>query len=111
MLNRNSKTIIVNPVFSAGKNLHDSISEKIRYTGGNTGNILFVESMKKHLSYIKETWVQPSELKGVNGNISMVMPSSNFIIQGNDNFTNLCIRFLRKTKFPFTMAGLGAQAT
>lgn len=105
------ETVLVNPILAAGKNLDSSMKEKVKYTGNNTGNILFAESMKEQLNFIREVWVMPSGLKGLDCNVSMVMPSSNFIIHGGDDFINLCIGFLEKTTFPFTMAGLGAQST
>jgi hypothetical protein len=109
--NGSFKTVLVNPIISAGKNLNSSLGEKVQYTGNNTGNILFVEGMKEQLNFSREVWVRPSDLKGLDGNVSMVMPSSNFIIHGGDDFINLCVNFLEKTTFPFTMAGLGAQLT
>jgi hypothetical protein len=105
------ETVLVNPIISAGKNLDSSLGEKVGYTGNNTGNILFVEGMKEQLNFIREVWVRPSDLKGLDCNVSMIMPSSNFIDIGGDDFINLCIDFLEKTTFPFTMAGLGAQST
>lgn len=108
--NKHLETVLINPIFSAGKNLDSNIEEKVRYTGNNTGNLLFVESMKEQLNYVKETWLRPSELNNL-GNISAVMPSSNFIIHGGDAFIEQCAELLNNTTCPITLAGLGAQST
>jgi hypothetical protein len=107
------RTIFVNPILSAGKNIKGhSLNENILFTGNNTGNIIFVESMKRQLSYTQEIWINPSKIQGDLGSqLSMVMPASNFIIHGADEFIVKCNDFLDKTRLPFTLAGLGAQLT
>lgn len=103
-------TVVINPIFSAGKNMESNVEEKVRYTGNNTGNLLFVESIKEQLGYVKETWLRPGEISSVE-NASAVMPASNFIINGGDTFIEQCMEMLEGTTCPVTMAGLGAQSS
>ena len=110
MIGEEVETIIINPIFSAGTNLDSSLEEKFEYVGNNTGNLLFAESLKEQLNYSKETWIMPESLADEK-NISAVMPSSNFIIHGGDEFILQCINLLEGTTCPITLAGLGAQST
>ena len=103
-------TVIVNPIIAAGRNIDASISEKVNNTGGNTGNIVFAEAMKQQIDYVKEIWIRASDCKKIK-NVSAVIPASNFMREGNDNFINMCIKFLDESDFPVTMAGLGAQSS
>ena len=103
-------TVLINPIFSAGKNMDSNVQEKVRYTGNNTGNLLFVESMKEQLNYEKETWIRASDFSKIQ-NVSAVMPSSNFIINGGDDFILQCMQLLEETTCPITLAGLGAQSS
>lgn len=102
-------TVVVNLLTALGRNLDKSIEEKVSFAGGNTGNLLFVEAMKEQLDYVKEIWINPVSLKGVE-NPSVVIPAANFMIQGGDSLMAALIRFLERTECPVTMAGLGAQA-
>ncbi len=109
--NESSRTVLVNPIFSSDKKFDSPLADRVLVTGSNTGNMLFVESMKEQLNYIKEIWVRAFLLEDLEGDFSIVLPSSNFIINGSDSFINVCTQFLQQTSHPFTMAGLGAQAS
>lgn len=102
-------TVVVNLLAGLQRNMDKSVVDKIGFAGGNTGNLIFTEAMKEQLDYVKEIWINPTALKGVE-NPTVVIPSANFIIEGGDSLMAAMIRFLEQTDCPVTMAGLGAQA-
>lgn len=106
---KNYNTVVVNLLAALERNLDKGVAEKVSFAGANTGNLMFVEAMKEQLDYVKEIWINPAALKGVE-NPSVVIPSANFVIQGGDSLMAALIRFLENTDCPVTMAGLGAQA-
>lgn len=103
------QTVVVDLLTALKRNLDKGIAEKVGFAGANTGNLIFTETMKSQLQYVKEIWINPAALAGVE-NPSVVIPSANFIIEGNDSLMAALIRFLEHTDCPVTMAGLGAQA-
>lgn len=102
-------TVVVNLLAALDRNLDKSIHEKVHFAGDNTGNLLFVDSMKKQLDYAKEIWINPVALKDVE-HPAVVIPASNFIIEGGESLLEKMEIFLDNTDCPVTMAGLGAQA-
>lgn len=106
---KNYSTVVVNLLAALDRNLDKSVEEKVSFAGANAGNLIFMEAMKEQLDYVKEIWINPAALKGID-NPSVVIPSANFIIKGGDSLMGALIRFLEGTDCPVTMAGLGAQA-
>lgn len=103
------QTVVVNLLIALNRNLDKGISEKMLYAGGNTGNLVFTESVKKQVQYEKEIWLNPTALKGVE-NPAVIIPSANFIRESDTEMVSNLIRFLENTDCPVTAAGLGAQA-
>lgn len=103
------QTVVVDLLVALQRNQDKSISEKMMYAGGNTGNLVFTESVKKQVEYGKVIWVNPTALKGVE-NPAVIIPSANFIREGDTEMVSNLIRFLENTDCPVTAAGLGAQA-
>lgn len=102
-------TVIVNLLAALNRNQDKSVTEKMRYAGANTGNIIFTEALKEQLNYTEEIWINPQALKKIS-KPSVIIPSANFIAPGNDSLMEALQRFLDNTQCPVTMAGLGAQA-
>lgn len=104
------RTVLVNPILSAGKSPEKSIEENLLYIGNNTGNLLFVEGMKEQISYDKEMWYRGETVEDVR-KPAAIIPSANFIIHGGDGPVQDIMGFLEANDCPVTMAGLGAQST
>lgn len=103
------QTVVVDLLIALKRNLDKNIPEKMMYAGGNTGNLVFTESVKKQVQYEKEIWLNPTALKGVD-NPAVIVPSANFIRESDTEMVSNLIRFLENTDCPVTAAGLGAQA-
>lgn len=103
-------TVLVDPVFSAGKDLSKNITDKIADTGNNTGNLLFARGIREQIDYEREIWLAGEGVEGIE-KPTVIMPSANFIIHGGDNFIENCKGFLERNDCPVTLAGLGAQST
>ena len=104
------RTVLINPVISAGKYPEKNITDKLADAGNNTGNIMFAEGIKEQISYVKEMWLLGSNTRDV-VKPAAIMPSANFIIHGGDGFIENCKQFLLDNDCPVTLAGLGAQST
>lgn len=103
------KTVVVDLLIALQRNQDKGIPEKMLYAGGNTGNLVFTESVKKQVQYEKEIWLNPTALKGVE-NPAVIIPSANFIRVSDTEMVSNLIRFLENTDCPVTAVGLGAQA-
>lgn len=103
------QTVVVDLLIALKRNPDKGIEEKMLYAGGNTGNLLFTESVKEQVQYEKEIWLNPTALKGVD-NPAVIIPSANFIRESDTEMVSNLIRFLENTDCPVTAAGLGAQA-
>ena len=104
-------TFLIDPIIALNRLTDASPAEKLLYSGHNTGNMLFVNAMKEQLNYEKIEWFVASRYEEKE-NASAVMPASNFISLGKDtSMEERLLDFLKETSFPFTLAGLGAQAS
>lgn len=106
-----SSTIVLSPV---PLNLEtSSLENKLTSVGGNPGNLVFMEALKYELDYEKEIDINYHNLREFsNRDVSAVMPSSNFIRHvKKDSFFKNHLDFFKKTNFPVTLAGLGAQSS
>ncbi len=107
------KTVLLNPIrldFYGKLSKAVTAREKLDCVGFNTGNLLFVTAMREQLNCAQEMFVDASLLQS-DGQLSAVIPASNFINPGDDGFIRICDVFLDRTDIPVTMAGLGAQST
>ena len=87
-----------------------TLQDKFNTVGGNPGNLMFYESVKKEVPYSKIINVKSYE--EVNDEDVVVIPSSNFLMHGgNDSFFQGFIDFLDNTKCQVTLVGLGAQSS
>ncbi len=79
--------------------------------GNNTGNIVYVESMREQLGYDIEAQLTTEWMREKLGrkNVISIMPASNFVAEYAVWCENL-IPILEDTDIQFTFAGLGAQA-
>jgi len=90
----------------------EPISAKMPKVGNNTGNMVFVEAMRKQLDLdFDACYAKGEHYRGFQfGNVHAVMPSANFIYHGFTSWHESVLTFLNNTNFPITFAGLGAQA-
>lgn len=85
-----------------------SISEKLQYTGNNSGNLLIGEALRSQINCdtLHIGYLDPSE---ANNNFDIIaLPSTNFINMKFD-FTEMA-NFIESTKLPCLMVGLGVQS-
>lgn len=102
------KTVILNPLKKS--DIDDSIINKWQTVGGNPGNLIFFESIKKELNYSDIIFVD--EYEKVDNKTVVVVPSSNFLMRGgNDSFYQGFINFFKHTDCKIVFVGLGAQST
>ena len=100
--------ILLNPVLRAnGITGEDSTSDMLKYLGGNTGNMVFVNAIKEQISFVKEDWLrQDTEFSSHD---VYVLPCSNFL-----HFSNRWIEpltdIIEKHPIKIVLVGLGAQA-
>lgn len=106
------ETVVVNPIKSATDADDVSFEKKMEFVGNNTGNMLFVSAVKEQTDYKSEIWFNGFDLHRLEqqGNVSAVIPASNFIIAGSDSLVDSMRAMYEKTTCPITMVGLGAQA-
>lgn len=110
----NNETVILNPMATTIS--ANSLIERFNTVGGNTGNLMFVESIKEQVTYSKEIGVHlpeaTEEASKLSKSTTVVIPSSNFIIHGanSERFYRNFLDFIDKNDCPVTMIGLGAQA-
>mgnify|MGYP003523987346 FL=1 len=93
---------ILNPMDSGRKIECKTLQDKFNTVGGNPGNLMFYESVKKEVPYSKIINVKSYE--EVNDEDVVVIPSSNFLMHGgNDSFFQGFIDFLDNTKCQVTL--------
>lgn len=98
------------PLKVEGKSLNDLFY----LVGGNPGNMVFFDSVKKQVNYKGIYDIDSWDSKKITeeGGGSIIVPSSNFIRHvRNDPFFQNFIDFLERTDNPITFCGLGAQGT
>lgn len=110
--NAQYETVVINPIKSATDAADISFEKKMEFIGNNTGNMLFVSAVKEQVNYKSEIWFNGFDLNRLEqqGNVSAIIPASNFIIAGSDNLVDSMRAMYEKTTCPITMVGLGAQA-
>lgn len=104
------QTVLLNPIVAAERYPEKNIEERMEDVGFNTGNLLFGMGIKEQLIISREMWYK-GKITGVD-KPACIMPSSNFIIQGDDDIlVDACMELLNETDCPVTLAGLGAQSS
>lgn len=103
------KLIFFNQIFLAGDRAEYSSDEKIRYAGLNTGNIVYVEALKKQLLYDKELWFDDNIVEDKLNYIGII-PCAN-MIGIHDICTEKWAEFIERWDIPTTLVGIGAQST
>lgn len=104
-----SELLILNPMDS-GENKCNTLQDRFNTVGGNPGNLMFYESVKREVSYSKI--INIHSFADTNDNDIVVIPSSNFLMHGgNDSFFQGFLDFLDRTKCQVTLIGLGAQSS
>lgn len=85
-------------------------AEKLKKTGGNTGNQIIAYGLLKGIEYTAVGWNHAIGPTRVNAEYDMiVIAAANFLHSGFD-FTGMA-DFLEKTTLPVVMIGVGAQAS
>lgn len=77
------KLFILNPMDSGNKIDCKTLQDRFNAVGGNPGNLMFYESVKKELAYSKIINVKSYE--EVSEDDIVVIPSSNFLMHGGDD--------------------------
>lgn len=84
---------------------------ELSQVGGNTGNLVFVEGLKRNVDFDYESFLTLEWKKDFLGreNVRAIMPAANFLSKETKWIENL-VPILESTDMSFTLAGLGAQA-
>lgn len=84
---------------------------ELSQVGGNTGNLVFVEGLKRNVDFDYESFLTLEWKKEFLGreNVRAIMPAANFLSKETKWIENL-VPILESTDMSFTLAGLGAQA-
>nr|WP_281721870.1 polysaccharide pyruvyl transferase family protein [Nitrosomonas nitrosa] len=85
-----------------------TLAHMLRDTGGNTGNLLFISSLRRVLGDERSTSgvaFEPTHLRECDG---LIVPAANWLKASSD-FGNLAAR-IEATTLPCVVVGLGAQA-
>ncbi|MCD8215151.1 MAG: glycosyltransferase [Clostridiales bacterium] len=106
------KTVLINPIIAVSSDKDKSLDEKMLLVGGNTGNMVFVDAMRKQLVYKDELWFNSVKINIAARElpVSGAIASSNFIIANDDSFIRDMAGTYEGTDCPITMVGLGSQA-
>lgn len=104
------KTYILNLMMPKTNIDQSTLQGKYLMVGANTGNNIFMESVKSQLNYVKEISVY--DYDNVEDDAVVVIPCSNFIMHGgNNSFYENIIKFIDNTKCNIAVIGLGAQSS
>ena len=98
--------VIFNPIYK-----WPSVEDKMIQVGLNTGNLVFVEAIKRNVIYDYESFLTKEWSKDFLGkeNVKAIMPAANFLSKETTWIEKL-VPILESTDMSFTLAGLGAQA-
>lgn len=83
-------------------------SSKLEYLSENTGNWVYINSLRKQTNYDIEAWLGDPALTGGDYQAG-VMPVSNILRSGYEG-TLIWADLIEKTKFPIVPVGMGAQS-
>ncbi len=83
-------------------------SSKLEYLSENTGNWVYINSLRKQINYDIEAWLGDPALTGGDYQAG-VMPVSNILRSGYEG-TLIWADLIEKTKFPIVPVGMGAQS-
>lgn len=100
------KCFLLNPVIKAGSIQGNNIRNKLKYVGGNTGNIVFENAIKEQVLFEKEDWLTPR--KKYSDDYVYVLPCSNFLAKENKWLEPL-VDIIEKNPIRIVLVGLGAQ--
>ncbi len=81
---------------------------RLELLGSNTGNLLYVASLKKQIDYEAETWLGDPRFETDEFSAG-VIPTSNMLRKYYDGAV-IWADLIEKAAFPITLAGLGAQS-
>ncbi|MGB8454191.1 MAG: polysaccharide pyruvyl transferase family protein [Anaerocolumna sp.] len=102
--------IYLNPILETDSNNDSSLYEKVQKKGLNTGNMVFVDAIKKQIKYKREDWLNNESLNELDiENIGIISCAN--MINVNDSFLDTRERAICDLKFPVTLVGIGAQST
>lgn len=105
------KVYFFNHIMLAGKDMDIDWKKKLEYTGNNTGNILFVDSMKEQVNYSLELWFSKNNCyAGKENSVVGVLPMANLIGVHSNNAEAWC-ELIKDVPFPIVPVGMGAQST
>lgn len=105
------KVLFFNHIPLAGKKPEAGWRIQLENTGNNTGNCLFVESMKEQVNYSLELWFADSNCYDSLINRAVgVLPLAN-LIGVHDNCAEIWSELISKVPFPIVPVGMGAQST
>ena len=104
-------TILIDPIMGLYEHPDADSQQKMIYSGGNSGNMLFVKATRDQLDFTDAVWFNSNILKGrEKGTVSAVIPATNLIIAGSDRVIDAIRPIYEGTDCCITMSGLGAQA-
>ncbi len=103
------KTVFVN-AFPSQEFYEEGLSwqRKLELLANNTGNLLYVEALKKQIDYDVQAWLGNPGFKTDEFSAG-VIPTSN-ILRKYYSGAVIWADLMEKAKFPITLAGLGAQS-
>lgn len=105
------KVLFFNHIPLAGKEPDAGWEKQLENTGNNTGNMLFVESMKEQVDYSLELWFAESNCYDSLINRAVgVLPMAN-LIGIHDRCAEAWSELISKVPFPIVPVGMGAQST
>jgi hypothetical protein len=106
------ENILFNPILEAGLYNNLPVKEMLSYAGMNTGNMVFVDSLKKQIKFQKEVWFDTVSINELSEKSIGILPCAN-MINVNDTFLDdtYLLKKNKKITFPITLVGLGAQST
>lgn len=103
----NMKTAYINSFPPPQFYMAEDWSSKLKYLAENTGNWVYVNSLRKQLDYDIETWLNDPILN--EGYTVGVMPVSNIIRRGYEGAVEWAAA-IEKVKIPVVLVGMGAQS-
>lgn len=105
------KVLFFNHIPLAGKRPDLDWKKQLEYAGNNTGNMLFVESMKEQVNYSLELWFAESNCyDSLIDRAVGVLPMAN-LIGIHDRCAEVWSELISKVPFPIVPVGLGAQSS
>lgn len=105
------KVLFFNHIPLAGKEPDSGWKKQLENAGNNTGNILFVESMKEQVNYSLELWFAESNCYDSLINRAVgVLPMAN-LIGIHDRCAEVWSELISKVPFPIVPVGMGAQSS